>query len=117
MPFAESRWLTKLTQAQGLPGAFVAQAWLDRNDVEDVLAGHATFPLVRGIRQKPKAAPSPDDYVPNMTGSMMDPRFREGYALLQKHGMSYDLQTPWWHLHEAAELAADFPAVLCGWRE
>ncbi|MBT3700770.1 MAG: amidohydrolase family protein [Alphaproteobacteria bacterium] len=110
-PVAESRWLTKLSQAQGLPGAFVAQAWLDRDDVEDVLAGHAAFPLVRGIRQKPKAAPTPDDYVPNMPGSMMDPKFREGYALLQEHGLSYDLQIPWWHLHEAAELATDFPAT------
>jgi predicted TIM-barrel fold metal-dependent hydrolase len=110
-PVAESRWLTRLSEAEGLPGAIVAQAWLDRDDVEEVLAAHASFPLVRGIRQKPKAAASPDDYVPNMPGSMMDPKFRAGYALLEQHALSYDLQTPWWHLHEAADLANDFPAT------
>ncbi|MBT3788213.1 MAG: amidohydrolase family protein [Alphaproteobacteria bacterium] len=110
-PVAESRWLTRLSEAEGLPGAIVAQAWLDREDVADILAAHANFPLVRGIRQKPKAAATPNDYVPNMPGSMMDPKFRAGFALLQEHGLSYDLQTPWWHLHEAAELANEFPAT------
>ena len=40
---------------------------------------------------------------------MDDPAWREGYALLARHGFSYDLQTPWWHLAAAAELARDFP--------
>ena len=44
---------------RGLPSAVVAQAWLDRDDVEDVLARQAVRPLVRGIRHKPAAAPSP----------------------------------------------------------
>jgi predicted TIM-barrel fold metal-dependent hydrolase len=43
---------------------------------------------------------------------MGDPRWRRGYALLARHGMSFDLQTPWWHLAEAAELARDFPDTL-----
>jgi predicted TIM-barrel fold metal-dependent hydrolase len=40
---------------------------------------------------------------------MDDPRWRDGYALLERFGFSYDLQTPWWHLGAAAALAADFP--------
>jgi predicted TIM-barrel fold metal-dependent hydrolase len=40
---------------------------------------------------------------------MGDPAWRRGYALLQKYGLSFDLQTPWWHLAEAAALARDFP--------
>ena len=40
---------------------------------------------------------------------MDDPRWREGYQLLERFGFSYDLQTPWWHLDAAAALAADFP--------
>ena len=40
---------------------------------------------------------------------MDDPRWRAGYALLERFGFSYDLQTPWWHLDAAAALAADFP--------
>ena len=32
-----------------------------------------------------------------------------GFALLEAHGLSFDLQTPYWHLAEAYELACDFP--------
>ncbi len=42
---------------------------------------------------------------------MDDPIWRKGYALMERHGLSYDLQTPWWHLDAAAQLAADFPAT------
>ena len=35
--------------------------------------------------------------------------WRAGFAQLGAHGLRFDLQTPWWHLHEAARLAADFP--------
>ena len=44
-------------------------------------------------------------------GSMDDPGWRRGYALLERYGLSYDLQTPWWHLDAAAELARGFPAT------
>ena len=40
---------------------------------------------------------------------MDDTKWRDGYALMEKHGFSFDLQTPWWHLDAAAELACDFP--------
>ena len=40
---------------------------------------------------------------------MDDPKWRRGYALLEKHGLSFDVQTPWWHLDALAELARDFP--------
>jgi predicted TIM-barrel fold metal-dependent hydrolase len=40
---------------------------------------------------------------------MDDPRWRRGYALLERHGLSFDLQTPWWHFDAAAQLADDFP--------
>jgi len=70
---------------------------------------HAAFDFVRGIRQKPVAAASPADARRGAPGSMDDPRWRRGYALLERHGFSYDLQTPWWHLDAAAALAADFP--------
>jgi predicted TIM-barrel fold metal-dependent hydrolase len=31
---------------------------------------------------------------------------------LRKYGLHFDLQTPWWHLAEAADLARDFPDTL-----
>jgi predicted TIM-barrel fold metal-dependent hydrolase len=49
------------------------------------------------------------DLLAGGAGSMDDPNWRKGYALLERFGLSYDLQTPWWHLDAAADLAADFP--------
>ncbi len=77
-----------------------------------VLARLAACPLVRGIRDKPQAAPSPDAVVRSAAGSMGDPRWHAGYARLGRHGLSFDLQTPWWHLREAAALARAFPDTL-----
>jgi predicted TIM-barrel fold metal-dependent hydrolase len=111
-PLGETRWVEQLASRDGLPSAVVAQAWLDRDDVEDVLARQAACPIVRGIRHKPAAAPSPDAVVPGAPGSMGDPRWRAGYARLARHGLSFDLQAPWWHLDDAAALARAFPDTL-----
>jgi predicted TIM-barrel fold metal-dependent hydrolase len=40
---------------------------------------------------------------------MQDKRWLEGYARLEKHGLSWDLRVPYWHLYEAAEVARQFP--------
>ncbi len=108
-PLGETRWLTELAARTGLPSACVAQAWLDRADVAEVLAAQAAFPLVRGIRHKPAAAADPRDARRGAAGSMDDPAWRRGYALLARHSLSFDLQTPFWHLDAAAELAAEVP--------
>ena len=108
-PVGETRWIERLQAATGFPTVCVAQAWLERDDAPSVLAAQAASPLVRGIRQKPRAAAAPDRVEKGAPGSMGDPAFRRGYALLERHGLSYDLQTPWWHLEEAAELATAFP--------
>jgi predicted TIM-barrel fold metal-dependent hydrolase len=108
-PLGEVAWVSSLRAATGLPSVMVAQAWLDRDDVEAVLTAHGRTDFVRGIRHKPKAAPSPGEVVIGASGSMGDPRWRAGYALLAPNGLSFDLQTPWWHLGEAAELARAFP--------
>lgn len=111
-PVGETRWLHELHDRTGWPHAVIAQAWFARDDIANVLAGHAAFPLVRSVRQKPAAAASPEAFVAGAPGSMADPAFRRGYALMAKHGLHYDLQTPWWHLGEAADLARDFPDTL-----
>jgi len=105
-PVGETRWVSALAAAHGIPNAIVAQAWLDRPDVAEVLAAQAAFPLVRGVRHKPRAAASADAAAP---GAMGDARWRAGYALLERHGLHFELQTPWWHLAEAAELARAYP--------
>ena len=110
-PAGETRWLDGLRRETGFPTAAIGQAWFDREDIADVLVGHARYDFIRGVRQKPKAAPSPTEVIPGAPGTMSDPRWRAGYALLERHGLSYDLQAPWWHMGEAAALARDFPRI------
>ncbi|WP_375461678.1 amidohydrolase family protein [uncultured Enterovirga sp.] len=110
-PVGETRWLEEVSHSHGLPSACIAQAWLDRADAAETLAAQAASPLVRGIRHKPRSASSPSDSRRGEPGSMDDPVWRRGYAILAQHGLSFDLQTPWWHLEAAAELARDFPAT------
>jgi predicted TIM-barrel fold metal-dependent hydrolase len=111
-PLGETAWLQDLHDRTGFPNAIIGQAWLDRDDIADVLKGQAANPLMRSVRQKPRAAPSLDAVEPGAPGSMADPKFRDGYRLLRKYGLHFDLQTPWWHLAEAADLARDFPDTL-----
>lgn len=105
-PVGEMRYIERLRRDHGLPSVAVAQAWLDAADAPAVLEAQAGFSFVRSIRHKPRANRSPGDAAP---GGMCDARWRSGYAQLARHGLRFDLQTPWWHLHEAVRLAADFP--------
>ncbi len=133
-PEGEVAWVAGVRDTCGLPSVMVAQAWLDRADAPDVLAAHGRTSFVRGIRHKPKAAAAPTAVMEGAAGSMGDPAWRRGYALLAPNGLSFDLQTPWWHLAEAADLVQAFPETqlilnhtglpadrsdegLAGWRE
>ena len=108
---AETTWLEELARHEGVPWACVAQARLDRPGVAAVLAAQAAHAMVRGIRHKPSAAAMPGEMHRGGAGSMDDPAWRDGYALLGRHGFSFDLQAPWWHAGQAAALAADFPGT------
>lgn len=105
-PVGEMRYVDGLRGRYGLPSVAVAQAWLDKPDAASILAQQASFPFVRSVRHKPRANDSPSAAAP---GGMTDARWRAGYAELARNGLRFDLQTPWWHLVEAARLATDFP--------
>ncbi len=107
-PVGEMRYIDTLRREYGLPTVAVAQAWLDADDAASVLEQQAAFSFVRSVRHKPRANRSPLEAAP---GGMDDARWRSGYARLARLGLRFDLQTPWWHLAEAARLAADFPAT------
>jgi len=111
-PIGETRWVHEMAARHGSPNAMVAQAWLDRADAADVLAQQAAFPLVRSVRHKPRSAARRQDARRGEPGSMDCGRWRSGYALLAKHGLHFDLQTPWWHFDAAAELARDLPGTV-----
>ena len=108
-PAGEPRWLEQVAAEYGYPHACVGSALLARGDIEQVLAGHARSKLTRGVRNFPVAAARPSEAKRGEPGSMDDPKWRRGYALLDRHGFSFDVQTPWWHFDALAALAGDFP--------
>ena len=110
-PLGEQRWLATLKARTGLPSVSVAGARLDGEDVAEVLAGAARLEFVRGVRHKPRAAPSPAKARRGERGSMDDPVWRAGFARLAQHGFSFDLQTPFWHAEAARDLARSFPGT------
>jgi predicted TIM-barrel fold metal-dependent hydrolase len=111
-PDGEMRYVDELRREHGLPSVAIAQAWLDAPDAPAVLERHAARPFVRGVRHKPRAHATPAH---TARGGMTEPAWRAGFARLAPLGLHFELQTPWWHLHEAAQLARDFdttPIVL-----
>ena len=105
-PRGEMRYVESLIGDTGLPTVAVAHTRLDAPEAAELLAYHAAFPFVRSIRHKPRANPRPGMTEP---GGMADSAWRRGYAQLAPLGLRFDLQTPWWHMGEAAALARDFP--------
>jgi len=110
-PVGETEWIHSVADANGFPHAVVAQAWLNRDDAESVISRQAEFSLVRSVRHKP-AATLRVDAKRGMRGSMDDENWRRGYEQLGKHGLRFDLQTPWWHFDQACDLVRDFPQTL-----
>lgn len=106
-PVGEMRYIASLRKATGFPTVAVAQAWLDRDDCASVLEQQSEFDFVRSVRHKPRANSSPG----GAPGGMTDPKWRAGFARLAPLGLRFDLQTPWWHLAEAAALARDHPGT------
>ena len=105
----ETRWVSEMAATHGLPTAIVAHAWFHTPNAEEIVAAQARFPLVRGIRSKPVTSARPGESVAGQPGTMQDPAWLKGFALLEKYELSWDLRVPFWHLEEAAEVARAFP--------
>ena len=106
-PVGEMRFIASLREQSGLPSVAIGQAWLQQHDAARTLEQLAAFDFVRGVRQKPRANPAPG----GAPGGMTDAAWLAGYARLEPLGLHYELQTPWWHLPEAARVAGDFPGT------
>lgn len=108
---AETRWLAELSAQAGLPTLIVGHVYFTQPDRDEVLAGHVACKLVRGIRSKPMIARTARESVRGQAGTLQDPAFAVGLAALMRFGLSWDLRVPFWHLQEAADLLAEFPAL------
>jgi predicted TIM-barrel fold metal-dependent hydrolase len=113
-PLRETRWVHEVAASEGLPDAMAGAAFLDRADAAAVIRAQAAFPLMRSLRHKPRGVASPELYDPGhrIPGSMRCPAWRAGYRHLADSGLHFELQTPWWHLPDALELAREFPGTV-----
>ena len=105
----ETKWLTEINLRHGMPDAIVAHAWFHTGNAEEIIALQASFPLVRGIRSKPVTSITPDAMTPGAPGTMQDPKWLDGFSLLEKYKLTWDLRVPAWHLVEASQVARLFP--------
>jgi len=107
----ETAWVHQMHAVSGMPNAVVAHTWLHLPETEASLVAHKRHPLVRGIRSKPRTAPAPTRARLDGPGTMQDPAWRRGLALLERHDLSWDLRVPYWHLEEAAEVVRERPGL------
>lgn len=107
---SETDWLEGLAAVGAPVGAIVAGANLDNPDVEALLEAHASRPHVRGIRQivnfhkDPAKTYGPSDL-------LLNDQWRQGFSLLAKYGLSFDLQLYPSQMATAAALADAHPDI------
>jgi len=111
---AETRWLQGIADVRGFPQAIVAHAELEKPGAAALLEQHAAHANVRGIRQILNWHPDPGkSYTPR--DLLADESWQKGFALLARHGLSFDLQIYPAQMAAAARLAArhpDTPVIL-----
>ena len=105
---SETDRLQGLADTRGVIGGVVAGAWLDDPRVEALLEAQAARRNVRGVRQIVSWHADPAKTYGDRD-LLQDPQWREGYALLGKYGLSFDLQLYPLQMETAAALAAAYP--------
>lgn len=107
---SETDWLQSMADSCGVPSVIVAGAVLEHPSVAAMLEAQAARPAVRGIRQilnwhrDPLKTYRPLDLLEN-------PAWRAGFALLARHGLSFDMQIYPLQMPAAARLAAAHPDI------
>lgn len=107
----EVAWVRR-SQLHGFPQAIVARADLTASNIEDTLAQLTAISdgaPVRGIRQILNWEPT-WPFVAHGT-VISSPEFEKGFALLGKHGLSFDLHINPYQMPAAAALLSKYPDV------
>ena len=109
-PVSETRWLQKVADESGFPQAIVANAFLERPDIEAQLSQHAAAPNLRGIRQMLDR--NPWTGTSEETSLFSDPSWHRGLALLAERHLVFDLQVLPSQLRQAAHTAEQHADVI-----
>ena len=108
-PSMESNWMQKQADEHGFPNGIVSYAKLDKPDVEQLLIRHIENTNVRGIRMVLNWHDLPHMRMTDRPDYMIDQKWLDGFSLLSKYNLSFDLQIFDHQLVEAKQLAKDFP--------
>jgi predicted TIM-barrel fold metal-dependent hydrolase len=111
-PIGETAWLQGVADEHAFPHAIVGFCQLDAPTAPAVIEAHLRYRGVRGIRQDINWHPDPFYRFCDRPDYMRDPAWRRGLALLEQHGLSFDLQIYAAHQgDDAYELVRDFPRI------
>lgn len=101
----ETAWLEETAGRDGLPTAIVAYCDLESPQVERTIDAHRHHSRLRGVRQI--VGRSAEEDAKTGSGALLDnPAWRDGLALLNEHGLTFDLQLIPPQLPRAAEVMA-----------
>jgi len=107
----ETVWLNRVAHDNGLPSGIVARVALDHPAIEPLLAWQAGHPRVKGIRHLINWHPTDMARRAYPHDPTRDPRWRAGYAMLGRHGLSFDFHGFPPQLAGLAEVAWQHPEV------
>jgi predicted TIM-barrel fold metal-dependent hydrolase len=107
----ETRWLQSVADKHGFPHAIVSNIDLSDPEVEAVLRAQKQFPNLRGVRQMLYWDTDPVRQGAPRADFCNSPEFRRGFALLEKHGLHFELQVYAGQAAYAVELIKAFPGV------
>jgi predicted TIM-barrel fold metal-dependent hydrolase len=110
-PVGETRWLQGVADRHGFPHGIVASAELHEEGVAEVLDGHCASANMRGVRQLLLSHTDPRYNLCPRSDLLTDRQWRAGFALLERHELSFDLQVYPHQMAAAAEVAAAFPGT------
>src|SRR5215510_7352223 len=88
----ETRWLQAVADSHGLPHGIVCNADLADPDAEAAIKAQKQFPNLRGVRQMLYWDTDPVRRGAPRADFCNSPDFRRGFALLEKHGLHFELQ-------------------------
>jgi len=107
----ETRWLQAVADKHGFPHGIVSNIDLADPQAEAALKAQKQFPNMRGVRQMLYWDSDPVRQGAPRADFCNSPDFRRGFALLEKHGLHFELQVYAGQVAHAVELIKAFPGV------
>lgn len=107
----EVEWVQSVAAAHGYPHAIVGFADLAAPNLESLLEAQLRHPNLRGVRQQIYWHENPAYRFASRPDLMNDAAWRRGLALLERHGLLFELQVFAPQMHDSAALAGAFPGI------